>query len=88
MALTTNGGPGHPNLRYSEGVSIVSAYAHRVLSIAAGRKGDSVADTRLKIAARLRMQAQSFADTEVSTLVKRDGSKETTWERPRSSLYC
>ena len=44
-----NGGAGRPNLRYSEGVSLVSNYAHRVISIAAGRKGNSVAETTLTI---------------------------------------
>ncbi len=47
-----NGGPGRPNLRYSEGVSMVSDYAHRVLSMAAGRKGNSVAETPLTIVTR------------------------------------
>ncbi len=47
-----NGGPGRPNLHYSEGVSMVSDYAHRVLIMAAGRKGNSVAKTRLIIANR------------------------------------
>lgn len=46
-----NGGPGRPNLRYSEGVSMVSDYAHQVLSIAAGRKGHSIAETRLIVTA-------------------------------------
>jgi hypothetical protein len=47
-----NGGPGDPNLSYSQGVSMVSAYAHRILSMAAGRKGDSVAQRPVTIARR------------------------------------
>jgi hypothetical protein len=42
-----NGGPGNPNAQYSEGVSMVADYAHRVLSMAAGRKGNAVAETGL-----------------------------------------
>lgn len=44
-----NGGIGHPNLEYAEGVSKVADYAHRVLSMAAGRKGLAVSETQLKV---------------------------------------
>lgn len=44
-----NGGLGSPNLTYSAGVSMVSKYAHRVLSMAAGRKGNAVDETALKV---------------------------------------
>lgn len=47
-----NGGAGRPNLHYSEGVSIVSDYAHRVLSTAAGRNGNSIAETPLAVTNR------------------------------------
>jgi len=47
-----NSGTGRPNLQYSEGVSMVSDYAHRVLSMAAGRKGNAVAETPLIVASR------------------------------------
>lgn len=43
------GGTGKPNLQYSEGVSMVSTYAHRVLSMAAERKGNTVSETKLKV---------------------------------------
>lgn len=45
-----NGGWGRPNLTYSEGVTMVANYAHRVLSMAAGRKGNSVGETALTVA--------------------------------------
>lgn len=44
-----NGGLGSPNLTYSAGVSMVAKYAHRVLSMAAGRKGNAVDETALKV---------------------------------------
>ncbi len=44
-----NGGAGRSNQQYSDGVSMVSNYAHRVLSMAAGRKGNTVAETKLKV---------------------------------------
>ncbi|CAN5707960.1 hypothetical protein BH10ACI4_BH10ACI4_23160 [soil metagenome] len=47
-----NGGPGRPNLHYSEGVSMVSDYAHRVLSMAVVRSSDSVSETILRVARR------------------------------------
>ncbi|MEO6803874.1 MAG: hypothetical protein ABI197_11605 [Granulicella sp.] len=42
-----NGGAGRPNLKYAQGVSIVADYAHRVLGMAAGRKGIAVQETPL-----------------------------------------
>jgi len=44
-----NGGLGRPNLRYSEGVSMVSKYARRVVSMAVARKGILVAETPLTV---------------------------------------
>jgi hypothetical protein len=46
-----NGGPGKPNLQYYEGVNTVASYAHRVLSLAAGRKGSAVSEAKLKVQA-------------------------------------
>ena len=43
-----NGGPGHPNLQYFEGVNTVAEYAHRVVSLAAGRKGNAVHQVKLQ----------------------------------------
>ncbi len=44
-----NGGAGNPNAQYAEGVSMVASYAHRVLGMAAARKGIAVSETELKI---------------------------------------
>ena len=44
-----NGGIGRPNLQYAEGVAKVAEYAHRVLSMAAGRKGLAVSETPLQV---------------------------------------
>ncbi len=44
-----NGGIGRPNLQYAEGVAKVADYAHRVLSMAAGRKGLAVSETPLQV---------------------------------------
>lgn len=44
-----NGGAGRPNLAYAQGVSLVATYAHRVLSMAAGRKGIAVKETPLQV---------------------------------------
>lgn len=44
-----NGGAGNPNPQYAEGVSMVASYAHRVLDMAAARKGIAVSETALKI---------------------------------------
>ncbi|MEG9436716.1 hypothetical protein JAO29_11145 [Edaphobacter sp. HDX4] len=44
-----NGGRIRPNMQYAEGVAMVSDYAHRVLSMAAGRKGNAVQETPLKV---------------------------------------
>jgi hypothetical protein len=45
-----NGGAGRPNLKYAQGVSIVADYAHRVLGMAAGRKGIAVQETLMTTA--------------------------------------
>lgn len=42
-----NGGAGHPNLKYAEGVSMVASYAHRVVGMAAARKAIAVQETTL-----------------------------------------
>jgi hypothetical protein len=47
-----NGGRASPNMNYSEGVSMVATYARRVVSMAAGRKGNKVAETKLTVADR------------------------------------
>jgi hypothetical protein len=44
-----NGGRIRPNMQYAEGVAMVSDYAHRALSMAAGRKGNAVQETPLKV---------------------------------------
>lgn len=44
-----NGGTARPNSQYAEGVSMVAAYAHRVLSTAAARKGIVVRETPLQV---------------------------------------
>ncbi|HWG16260.1 MAG TPA: hypothetical protein VN678_00265 [Acidobacteriaceae bacterium] len=44
-----NGGTKNPNAAYAEGVSLVSTYAHRVLSMAAARKGIAVSETPIKV---------------------------------------
>jgi len=44
-----NGGAGNPNAQYAEGVSMVATYAHRVLGMAAARKGIAVSETELKV---------------------------------------
>ncbi|QHS52842.1 hypothetical protein [Edaphobacter sp. 12200R-103] len=44
-----NGGRIKPNMQYAEGVNMVADYAHRVLSMAAGRKGNAVNETPLKV---------------------------------------
>jgi hypothetical protein len=44
-----NGGTIKPNMQYAEGVNMVAEYAHRVLSMAAGRKGNAVNETPLKV---------------------------------------
>ena len=43
-----NGGAADPNEKYAEGVSMVADYAHRVLSMAAARKGIAVSETPIK----------------------------------------
>jgi hypothetical protein len=44
-----NGGTGNPNAKYAEGVSMVADYAHRVLSMAAARKGIAVSETPITV---------------------------------------
>jgi len=44
-----NGGPRDPNLQYSDGVSLVSNYARRILSMAAAGNSESIEQTKLKI---------------------------------------
>ena len=44
-----NGGRVKPNMQYAEGVNMVADYAHRVLSMAAGRKGNAVEERPLKV---------------------------------------
>lgn len=44
-----NGGPRNPNLEYSQGVSLVSAYARKILSMAAARNNKSISQTKLKV---------------------------------------
>ena len=44
-----NGGAGRPNLKYAEGVSMVATYAHRVLGMAAARKGIAVKEISLQV---------------------------------------
>jgi hypothetical protein len=44
-----NGGRIRPNMQYAEGVNMVADYARRVLSMAAGRKGNAVEERPLKV---------------------------------------
>jgi hypothetical protein len=44
-----NGGPRDPNLQYSHGVSLVSNYARRILSMAAAENSESIGQTKLKV---------------------------------------
>ena len=44
-----NGGTANPNAKYAEGVSMVADYAHRVLSMAAARKGIAVSETPVRV---------------------------------------
>lgn len=44
-----NGGAKNPNPQYAEGVSLVATYAHRVLSMAAARKGIAVSETPVQV---------------------------------------
>ena len=61
-----NGGPGNPNLQYYEGVNTVSNYAHRILSLAAGRKGAAVAATRLRMRPEAELATTKDRNSEVA----------------------
>jgi hypothetical protein len=59
-----NGGRIQPNMKYAEGVSMVADYAHRVLSMAAGRKGNAVEERKLNVSTTPPAEAASTSTQE------------------------